>query len=126
MSPMFQKEQEKIDNMDDERRCANYGVPLLPEDERHTKRIFFGSMLADENPEVIAAHAIEVYNHHHLIALVESNTTHSNDLRKMKYGPGSMDARILTESELFGTKDKMIIFLPIFNLAGNVADLVWC
>lgn len=106
MHHMFEKEQEKIDNMDDERRCANYGVPLLPEDERHTKRIFFGSMLADENPELIAAHAIEVYNQYHLIALVESNTTHSNDPRKMKYGPGSMDARILTESELFGTTDK--------------------
>ena len=72
IEPLYKREQERIDtDISDDARCAQYGVSLLPEDEKHTKRIFFGSMLADENPEVIAAHAVEVYNKYDIIALVE-------------------------------------------------------
>ena len=107
IDPLFQKEQEKIDRgMDDAQRCAQYGVGVLAEHQKHKRRIFFGSMLADENPEVIEAHAIEVFDKYDVIAFVESNTTHSGVPRAMKYGPGSMAARRLEESELFGKPNK--------------------
>lgn len=110
IEPLYKREQERIDTgMTDDARCAQYGVSVLPEEERHTKRIFFGSMLANENPEVIVAHAVEVYNKYDIIALVESNTTHSGTPRPMSYGPGSMNARLLQESEIFGANTKVVI-----------------
>eukprot|EP00533_Pseudo-nitzschia_delicatissima_P000741 CAMPEP_0116113724 /NCGR_PEP_ID=MMETSP0327-20121206/19653_1 /TAXON_ID=44447 /ORGANISM="Pseudo-nitzschia delicatissima, Strain B596" /LENGTH=552 /DNA_ID=CAMNT_0003607085 /DNA_START=91 /DNA_END=1749 /DNA_ORIENTATION=+ len=109
IEPLYEREQERIDTgISDDARCSQYGVSVLPEDEKHAKRIFFGSMLADENPEVIAAHAIEVYNKYDIIALVESNTTHSGAPRPMSYGPGSMNARLLQESEIFGANTKVV------------------
>ncbi len=110
VAPLYKAEQEKIDNgINDTARCAQYGVPVLPEDEKHAKRIFFGSMLANENPEVLDAHAIEVHNKYDVIALVESNTTHSGDPRDMLYESGSTNARLLQESGIFGSKTKVVI-----------------
>jgi len=107
IATIYRKEQERIDTtITDKARCAQYGVRELPQSKKHKKRIFFGSMLANENTEVIAAHAIEVYNKYDVVALVESNTTHSGVPRDMFYGPGSLNERILTESEMFGTIDK--------------------
>ena len=110
IDPYFEELQKSIDeSMDDAERCVQYGVPVLPEDERHKKRIFFGAMLANENPEVMEAHAIETYDKYHLIALVESNSTHSGEARKMNYESGSMKARILEEGQMFGPSTKVVL-----------------
>lgn len=112
VDPLFKKEQNRIDyEIDDNARCAQYGVEALPEDQKNKRRIFFGSMLADENPEVIMAHAIEVYDKYHVVTLVESNTTHFATPREMNYAEGSMNARALVEGELFGeaSKTKVVI-----------------
>jgi hypothetical protein len=110
VDPLFQNEQDRIDTMTSvEERCARYGVSPLPVDQRNKRRLFFGSMLANENAEVLVAHALEVYNQYDLVALVESNTTHLATPRNLNYGPGSLAARTLTESELFGPKTRVRI-----------------
>ena len=104
IDPLFRQEQDRIDHgMDDASRCAQYGVEVLPDNEKHKRRLFFGSMLADESHEVIAAHAVEVYNKYSVVAFVESDTAHNADPRTMNYGPGSESARELQESGQFGT-----------------------
>lgn len=102
---LYRVEQDRIDHgMDDEARCAQYGVPVMPSTARK-RRVFYGSMLANENPEVLVAHALEAYNLYDVVALVESNTTHGATPRQMRYGPDSFGARTLTESELFGFRN---------------------
>jgi hypothetical protein len=110
---IYQKEQDRIDyNITDEYRCQQYGVNVLPVHERNKKRIFFGSMLANENSDIIKAHAIEVYNMYHVISFVESNTTHFNTPRPMNYYPlESKNAKQLIDSELFGTSTKTNVFI---------------
>ena len=110
-NPLFKQEQDRIDAIDDASRCARYGVETLPDDQKHSRRIFFGAMVADENPEVILAHSTEVYNKFSVVALVESNTTHSGRPREMNYGPGSRNARTLQESEMFGTAENTKVVL---------------
>ena len=96
-------EQDAIDHgIDDAIRCARYDVPVLPVAARAGRRLFFGSMLADEGADVLAMHAAEAYGHYHVVALVESNTTHSAAPRALRYLPGSRAAADLTGSGLFG------------------------
>lgn len=110
---IYKKEQDRIDyNITDEYRCQQYGINVLPLHERNKKRIFFGSMLANENSDIIKAHAIEVYNMYHVISFVESNTTHFNTPRPMNYYPlESKNAKEIQESELFGTSQKTNVFI---------------
>lgn len=104
IDPLFRQEQDRIDHgMDNASRCAQYGVEVLPDNEKDKRRLFFGSMLADESHEVITAHAVEVYNKYSVVAFVESDTAHNKDPRTMNYGPGSERARELQESGQFGT-----------------------
>jgi len=106
VAPLYKEEQDRIDHgINDTMRCDRYGAKELPERKKNKRRIFFGSMLANENPEVLVAHAIEVYNKYHVVALVESNTTHNGDPRQMYYGPGSKNSRLLTEAGMFGSPD---------------------
>ena len=105
---LYRQEQDRIDGLDDASRCERYGVEPLPDDQKNKRRIFFGTMLADENPEVIAAHAIEAYDKYAVLAFVESNTTYSATPRRLNYAPGSMNRRYLQESQMFGSKTKVV------------------
>lgn len=112
IDPLFQKEQDRIDNgISDEDRCKQFGVPVLPHDQSHKRRLFFGSMLANENQDLLIAHAIEVYNQYDVVSLVESNTTHFNTPRQLNYPEGSVAARTLLESEFFGSRDKTTVYI---------------
>ena len=68
---IYKKEQNRIDNtITDEKRCKQFGVEPLKNAEGTTpyyeyakkRKIFLGSMLADESNELLLIHAIEVYN----------------------------------------------------------------
>ena len=112
VDPLFQHEQERIDHgMTPEVRCQQFGVAALPLEKQHTRRLFFGSMLANENSEVLIAHAIEVYNKYDVIALVESNTTHFHTPRAMNYPPNSYAARTLLDSDLFGSATNTKLYI---------------
>mmetsp|Transcript_16285 Transcript_16285/g.33539 ORF Transcript_16285/g.33539 Transcript_16285/m.33539 type:complete len:571 (-) Transcript_16285:70-1782(-) len=120
VNPLYKKEQDRIDAFaakDPAAQCARYGVEPLGDKQKQSKRrIFFGSMLANENTEVLVAHAVEVYNKYDVVALVESNTTHSAAARTMNYGPGSMPARTLMESEFFGNADTTKVLIDYWRL----------
>ena len=112
VDPLFQHEQERIDHgMTPDARCQQFGVGALPFEKQHTRRLFFGSMLANENSEVLIAHAIEVYNKYDVISLVESNTTHFHTPRAMNYPPDSYAARTLLDSDLFGSTENTQLYI---------------
>ena len=62
-------------------RCARYGYDYNPIIKKR-RRIFMGSLIADDSWHVIAAHAVEAYGLYHTVALVESNTTQMMTKRK--------------------------------------------
>jgi hypothetical protein len=124
---IYKKEQDRIDN-NIQRRCKKFGVKPLEEgvtpyyDFAKRRKIFFGSMLADENDELLLIHAIEVYNMYDNIAFVESNTTHNNEPRSLNYGPNSNKALLLTKSELFGSLNKTNVDIEYYN-AGELTRM---
>ena len=95
----FRNLHNNIDSIPPEGRCASFGV--TPHNEPQPRRIFFGSMLADENMEVLKMHAIEAYDIYHVAAFVESNTTHSATPRKMHFY-NTDEADMLKHSQFFG------------------------
>jgi len=112
IDPLFQHEQNRIDQeMTPEARCQQFGVEALPHDQQQQRRLFFGSMLANENSEVLIAHAIEVYQKYDVISFVESNTTHFQTPRELNYPPDSFAARTLLDSELFGSATKTKVYI---------------
>jgi hypothetical protein len=131
IDPIYKNEQNRIDyNITNEERCKQFGVDVLSDEllllntnnnnnnnNNNKRRIFFGSMLANENIDVILAHAIEVYNMYDIISLVESNTTHFNTPRKMNYYPNNsknninINASYILNNELFGFKNKTNVYI---------------
>jgi hypothetical protein len=79
---LFQAEYDRIDSEDRAIRCQRYGFAPLKNGHR---RLFFGSMIADDSFQVIRAHAAEAYDVYHVVALVESNMTHMNTPRPMRF-----------------------------------------
>ena len=119
--PEFKVIQDEIDtSMNAIERCAQYGVKPLSKSRSEQRRIFFGSLVADENPEVMLAHAIEVYNKYEIVALIESNTTFFGTARNMKYGPNSEAARSLTETDFFGNATKVVMGYWMENYPGLI------
>ena len=104
---LFQKEYEKIDNDYDEARCERYGYSYRA--SQVPRRVFFGSMVADEHWDVFQAHATEVYNVYHVVALLESNTTHMNTPREMRWNRGSQAWKAVVQDELFGSETKTVL-----------------
>jgi hypothetical protein len=111
---IYKKEQDRIDyKITDDQRCKFFDVKPLssvkdkPYYEYAMKRkIFLGTMLADETNDVILAHSTEVYGLYDGIAFVESNTTHFNTPRSLNYGPNTDAAFKLIKSDLFGSSNK--------------------
>ena len=104
---LFQKEYEKIDSDYDEARCERYGYSYRA--TQMPRRVFFGSMVADEYWDVFQAHATEVYNVYHVVALLESNTTHMNTPREMRWKRGSQAWKAVVQDELFGGETKTVL-----------------
>jgi hypothetical protein len=120
---LYKKEHNRIDNtITDEKRCKQFGVEPLKNAEgtpyyEYAKRrkIFLGSMLADESNELLLIHAIEVYNKYDNIAFVESNTTHNNKNRTLNYSPGSHNFLQITKGELFGDSNRTTVTIEYYN-----------
>jgi len=119
-----------IDHDDVERaRCARYKLDYtLPSSSQHSnnstsssssnftttnnnnntqrnkqrRRIFWGAMIADDSWHTIATQAMETYGIFHTVAFVESNRTQMANARKLRFGEGSANKRILTEGGMFG------------------------
>jgi hypothetical protein len=97
---------QQIDSIPPIARCAAVGVE--PQNELTPRRIFFGSMLADENMDVIKVMAIETHGIYEVMALVESNTTYMGTPRKLRFR-GTPEADLLQHSNMFGNQTRVIV-----------------
>ena len=100
VSSLYSEEHARIDNVSAKIRCDRYGLKPL-EDGAPQRRIFFGSMVADENWQVHVIHAIEVHDVYHVAVFIESNTTHMASPRPLRY-KNSNEGDLLTQSDMFG------------------------
>uniref|UniRef100_A0A7S1YF03 Glycosyl transferase 64 domain-containing protein n=1 Tax=Grammatophora oceanica TaxID=210454 RepID=A0A7S1YF03_9STRA len=83
---MFQTQYDEIDNEDIEKKCARYNLKYNPSSPE--RRVFFGSMIANDAIQMLKMHATEVYDLYDVMVLVESNTTHMATPREMRFIPG--------------------------------------
>jgi hypothetical protein len=107
----------RIDEEESAIKCARYG--LTPHNGR-ARRIFFGTLIADDNWDVIQMHAIEVYDVYQAIVFVESNTTHIASPRKLRFKE-TYEADLLLRSEMFGPNTRVYIDFWLEDLP----DIKW-
>ncbi|KAL3919996.1 MAG: hypothetical protein SGILL_003478 [Bacillariaceae sp.] len=102
VGPFFRNLQARIDAVHPEERCAAFGARPL-----HTalspRRLFFGTLLSNENIEVLKALAIESHGVYDVMAFVEANTTFMATPRTLKF-KGTPEADMLKHSNMFGNK----------------------
>ena len=81
-------------------RCARYGYEYNPSITKR-RRIFMGSLIANDSWHVIATHAAEAYGLYHTVAFIESNTTPTQTVRETRFDEGPLNYRML-QSGIFG------------------------
>jgi hypothetical protein len=117
VNPLYQAEYERIDHgVTAEERCAAFGLkPNEPNPDGSSgtspqqRRLFFGSLIADESWELINILATEVYNVYHVVALVESNTTHTITPRKMRFHGNTELEHFLRSGAMFGNQTRFML-----------------
>jgi hypothetical protein len=97
--------QQLIDSTPSKERCAAFG--LEPHNDTSPRRIFFGSLIADEKMDVLTVSAIETHGIFEVVALVESNTTSQGTPRKLRFRD-TPEAELLQHSNMFGTQTRVI------------------
>ncbi len=102
-------------------RCARYGYKYDPAITKRRRRIFMGSLIADDTWHVIAAHAAEAYGLYHTVALIESNTTQTMTARETRFDEGSLNRRIM-ESGIFGPQTDVYVDFRV-DVAKDYPDL---
>ncbi|KAI2501943.1 hypothetical protein MHU86_12496 [Fragilaria crotonensis] len=103
LSTLYSDEHARIDMESTVSRCQKYDLKPYKGPPR---RIFFGTMVADENWQVHVIHATEVYDVYHVAVFVESNTTHVASPRPLRY-KDSKEGDLLRHSEMFGPKTQV-------------------
>ena len=91
-------------------RCQRFGLEFNPE-RKTRRRIFLGSLIADDSWHSILAHAIEAHGLYHSVAFVESNITSSTgneQPRTRNYPPNSLNLRVL-QTGIFGPRTKVSV-----------------
>lgn len=104
VDPLFQAEYDRIGNEDPAIKCSRYGygynstaTTIAP----RKRRIFFGALVADDNYDVVRAHATEAYGLYHLVSITECNSTFAATPRKLRFAPGT-EGYDLLHSSIFG------------------------
>ena len=92
-------------------RCQRFGFDYNPERNKSRRRIFFGSLIADDSWHPIAVHAAEAYGLYHTVAFIESNITTADTRKRVK----SRELRFVptTDSSTSASKNDND---PLFNL----------
>ena len=98
-------------------RCDRYGFTYNssiaePETTRKRRRIFWGSLIADDSWHAISAHAAEAYGLYHTVAFIESNTTQTMSTRETRFDEGSLNLKVL-QSGIFGPKTSVTVVVFI-------------
>jgi len=94
-------EEEAIDPSVEKERCANFSAKMFYGGRTERRRIFVGSLIADDSWHVIAANVLETYGVFHSVTFVESNRTQSFQKRELRFTPGSDDLKLL-QSGIYG------------------------
>ena len=105
-TPMFEEVWDEAINVTEEKeRCARYGFQY---DGRSTRRrVFLGSLLADDTWHPLQAVAAEGYGIYDTVSYIESNSTQSRYPRKLRFTEGS---EALTRLKgLFGPLTKVFV-----------------
>lgn len=89
-------------------RCKRYGFVYNESVTHKRRRIFMGSLVADDTWHVIATHAAEAYGLYHTVVLIESNTTQTMTERETRFDKGSLNWRMI-HSGIFGAKTNIVI-----------------
>ncbi len=101
-------------------RCQRYNFGYNNRTLSKRRRLFLGTMIADESMEVIQAVSSEVYNLFHTVSIIESNVTHNLSHRKWRFGMGSDN--LLKLQQLFGPKTKVSVDYYVTNLTTTNGD----
>jgi len=76
---------------------------------RKRRRLFLGSLIADDSWHALGALAIETYGVYTAVAFVESNRTQTGSPRQLRFVNGTTEHKILVESDLFGPNTPVLI-----------------
>jgi hypothetical protein len=118
---------EIIDIAAESERCKRYGFEYNST-QKTRRRIFFGSLIADDSWHAILAHAAEVHGLYHTVSFVESNSTLSMDKsqsRKTRFHAGSTELRALQESGIFGPSTKVDVDIYIDHPEDRKDEPLW-
>ncbi|KAL7550649.1 hypothetical protein ACHAWF_013862 [Thalassiosira exigua] len=85
---------------------------------RKRRRLFLGSLVADDSWHALGAIAMESYGIYTAVALVEGNRTQTGVPRKLRFVNGTSEHRILAESRLFGPDTRVAI--DYFSFEGEL------
>ena len=88
-------------------RCERYGWQVNRTVRETRRRLFWGSLLADDSLTVLQALAAEGYGVYHTMVFVESNTTQMLTPRQMRFVPGSEELAWL--KQLFGPTTNVVV-----------------
>lgn len=100
----FQRIQNMIDRRDPVARCRRYGYQYNPHQPK--RRIFFGSLIAEEPWELLEIAATETYGIYQAMVFVESNRTQNFDPRPLRHANDSKKQQTL--KDLFGAKQLIV------------------
>ena len=95
--PVFDDE---IDSTIEAERCQKYNFNYTGRTNR--RRVFYGSLIADDSWATVAMSAIEHYGVLHTVSFVESNRTQTFHPRKIRFGEGTENLKLI--QKLFGQK----------------------
>lgn len=86
-------------------RCQKYDFNYTGRTTR--RRVFYGSLIADDSWATIAISALEHYGILNTVAFVESNRTQTFHLRDIRFGKGTENLKLLRK--LFGKQTRVSV-----------------
>ena len=102
----FQNEQRN--RTEEANRCKSYGFEYNNKTILDPpRRLFVGSLIADDSWDVIEAIALEGYGLYHTVSFIESNLTINGSPRTIRFTPDSEDMRRLSNGTLYGDATKV-------------------
>jgi cellulose synthase/poly-beta-1,6-N-acetylglucosamine synthase-like glycosyltransferase len=99
---------ETVDPEKEKERCANYNFGYDGRTER--RRLFLGTLLADDSMDILKAVGLEMYNIFHTVSFIESNVTHNLSPREMRFYDSDKPSQNLYQLyQYFGPKTRVSV-----------------
>ncbi|KAL7532010.1 hypothetical protein ACHAXR_004372 [Thalassiosira sp. AJA248-18] len=110
----------EIDTEEEKKRCERYNLGYTNESLSQRRRLFLGSLVADDSMEVLQAISTETYNIFHTVSFIESNVTQNLSPRDWKMGLQS--EKLLKLQQMFGPQTKLSVDYYITALNSTDGD----